>query len=196
MNKIISISAAAGLAMTIVFCNFIGFEKNYEDLQSDVLRMHIIANSDSTQDQNLKLAVRDRLLQSSEEIFGDCSSISEAEINVSENLELIEEISKEVINENGYDYTVKAELVNMEFDTRTYENFTMPSGTYDAVRVTIGQAEGQNWWCVMYPPLCIPASSDCSDYFSEGEYDIITRPEKYQVKLKCVEIYKKITGQI
>ena len=120
-----------------------------------------------------------------------------------EKLNEINDIVLEVIHENGYNYTAQTQLVNMEFDTREYGDITMPAGKYDALRVTIGEAEGHNWWCVMYPPLCIPAAekveSDektAEDYFDTEELDIMKNPEKYEVRFKCVEMFKELKSKI
>ena len=156
--------------------------------------MHILANSDSPADQALKLEVRDRLLASSEELFGEEIDFDHLEETVSGQLGRIEALAEEVLAENGASYSVSAQLVNMPFDARTYGELTMPAGNYDAIRVTIGAAKGQNWWCVMYPPLCLPAASDVvgdasaeEAYFSPGEQDMLDHPESYAVRIKCVE---------
>lgn len=192
-----------GLIGSIIFSNFAGFEKNLDNIEHEVLRMHILANSDAEYDQNLKLKVRDRLLENSDVIFAGCESLEEMKVKANENLSEINDIVLEVIHENGYNYTAQTQLVNMEFDTREYGDITMPSGKYDALRVTIGEAEGHNWWCVMYPPLCIPAAekveSDektAEDYFDAEELDIMKNPEKYEVRFKCVEMFKELKSKI
>ncbi len=192
-----------GLIGSIIFSNFAGFEKKLDNIEHEVLRMHILANSDAEYDQNLKLKVRDRLLENSDVIFGGCESLEEMKVKANENLSEINDIVLEVIHENGYNYTAQTQLVNMEFDTREYGDITMPSGKYDALRVTIGEAEGHNWWCVMYPPLCIPAAekveSDektAEDYFDAEELDIMKNPEKYEVRFKCVEMFKELKSKI
>lgn len=192
-----------GLIGSIIFSNFAGFEKKIDNIEHEVLRMHILANSDAEYDQNLKLKVRDRLLENSDVIFGGCESLEEMKVKANENLSEINDIVLEVIHENGYNYTAQTQLVNMEFDTREYGDITMPSGKYDALRVTIGEAEGHNWWCVMYPPLCIPAAekveSDektAEDYFDAEELDIMKNPEKYEVRFKCVEMFKELKSKI
>lgn len=192
-----------GLIGSIIFSNFAGFEKKLDNIEHEVLRMHILANSDAEYDQNLKLKVRDRLLENSDVIFAGCESLEEMKVKANENLSEINDIVLEVIHENGYNYTAQTQLVNMEFDTREYGDITMPSGKYDALRVTIGEAEGHNWWCVMYPPLCIPAAekveSDektAEDYFDAEELDIMKNPEKYEVRFKCVEMFKELKSKI
>jgi stage II sporulation protein R len=158
--------------------------------------MHILANSDSTEDQALKLKVRDALLENSSEIFGDCNSLAEAETNALQQLDRIQEIAQNVVLENGYDYTVKAELTTMQFDDRTYDNLVMPSGYYDAIRITIGEANGHNWWCVMYPAMCVSAVTDenqavAESYFDTATMDMLENHSKYVLKFKCVEWLEK-----
>ena len=107
------------------------------------------------------------------------------------------------MREEGYDYPVQAKLVNMSFDDRTYGDLTMPAGEYDALRITIGKAEGQNWWCVMYPALCVPnawsADGDRQTEqtsFDEAQQDLLEHPEQYRVKLKCVEWLEHMTARL
>lgn len=175
-----------------------GFSNDYQDLQNDVVRIHILANSDTEQDQNLKLQVRDRILEYTSGWVSGCSSAAEAEEIFSARIDEINSIAQEMVHECGYEYTTSSEVIRMDFDDRVYGNITMPHGSYKAVRVKIGSAGGHNWWCVMYPPLCVPAAGaevnidDYSGYFTEGEIDIMKNCDKYQLKLKCAEIYNNI----
>lgn len=189
----------AGLLIAIISANLIGFGKNCEGIEKSVLRVHILANSDSEADQSLKLKVRDAVLRETDGWFAECASVSETEQVVSGRLDEIEEIASRTIAEEGYSYPVACELVHMDFNTRVYENFTMPPGDYDALRITIGSAEGKNWWCVMYPPLCLPAAMDLEEFegeFTEEELEILRNPEKYQFKFKCVEWYQQIKEKL
>lgn len=202
--KKIDIALLIGFVIAIIAGNFSAFANNCDDIRSSVVRLHILANSDSKEDQQLKLMVRDRLLSSSDEIFGDADSIEIAEANVDANLRKIEDISREVIEENGSDYEVHAELANMYFTTRVYDNITMPAGYYDALRITIGEAKGRNWWCVLYPPLCLPAATqenspneevgaaNTDDYFTNEQSDIIEQSSDYEVKFAIVEVVESV----
>lgn len=143
-------------ALTIML-TLIPFEASCREIQQDVFRLHILANSDSEEDQNLKLKVRDEILKYTEDIYKNSNSKEEAIKLTSENLQSIANKAKEIVSENGYDYQVKARIADVYFNTRTYENVTMPSGTYKALQIEIGKAEGKNWWCVMYPSLCVGA---------------------------------------
>lgn len=188
-------AAAIGLLVAISVQFMTGFAADCGEIRNKVLRLHILANSDTQEDQDLKLAVRDRILEESGTLFNCLDSKEEAEQSVDENLEQIEEIAADEIERQGYDYPVKAERVRMFFDTRVYETFTLPAGQYDAVRVTIGEAEGHNWWCVLYPMLCLPAAQpqeELEQNFTESQADMIENAEDYQVEFATVEIIEKI----
>lgn len=192
-----------GIIGSIVFSNFVGFGKNLSNIEHEVLRMHILANSDSDYDQQLKIRVRDRLLEKSDDIFGKCENLEQMKNTVEDNKEMINEIVLDVIRENGYNYEANTELVNMEFDEKVYGEITMPAGKYDALRITIGEAKGHNWWCVMYPPLCIPAAESiesdnglAEEYFDKQEIDIMENPENYKIKFKCVEVFRELKESI
>ena len=180
-----------------VFYSLIPFEAECNEISNEVLRIHILANSDSQADQNLKLKVRDEILAYSEELFNSANSKEEAEKIVQENLAEIIAVAQKKVYDEGYDYKVNAEITNMYFTTRYYEQFTMPSGMYDALRVTIGEGEGQNWWCVMYPSICLSASIEsdekAKESFTDNQYDIVSSGE-YQYRFKVVEIFEKITS--
>ena len=125
-----------------------------KDLENNLFRLHVIANSDSSQDQNLKYIVRDALISYMNSICTNCITKEEA-ITIAENhKEDFYNIAKKTILENGFDYNVEIEIGNFDFPTKTYGDISLPAGFYDALRVKIGKAEGQNWWCVMFPPLC------------------------------------------
>lgn len=197
-NKI-NIALLLGLILTLAVSDFTAFTKNYESLQSDVLRMHILANSDSETDQSLKLLVRDELLRHTEELFGDCVTMDELLIRAEDVKGKITDIANSVLSANGADYTTSCEVVKMQFDERYYDlqggGATMPAGNYEAVRITLGDADGKNWWCVMYPALCIPYVTEkpvnSDEFFTEGEMDIMKNPEKYKVKFKILELWDK-----
>lgn len=192
------IAMITGLIFTlsVSFSDIMEFKKNLGNIESNVLRLHIIANSDSEQDQSLKLMVRDGILSGYSEIFENSDGIDEIVATAKEHLSEIEKTAEKIIRENGFFYDVSCEVVKMDFDKKDYENFTMPKGFYNALRIKIGSAEGKNWWCVMYPPLCVPATTeaDLSEYLTEEEIDIITNPKRYEVRFKCVEIYEKLFG--
>lgn len=187
--KKIEIAALLGFAAALTISSLGTSANTLHDLEKDVLRLHILANSNSCDDQLLKYAVRDAILEKGSVYFDNVSSCEDAKAVAKSCLPALEEIARETVAEKGYDYTVTAEFEKIPFDERTYEDVTMPAGVYDAVRICIGEAEGQNWWCVMYPPLCLPAAAeeDTDEYFTEDEKEMLTKPQKFRCKLKFLE---------
>lgn len=182
--KKIDASIILGLIFTLIIGNFNGFAKECENVTTQVLRLHVLANSDADYDQELKLKVRDAILNSTSEKL-NCDSLDKAQEVAISSLGDIEKIAEQTIKENGYNYTVKAEIVNMFFDTRYYENVTMPAGKYKALRVTIGSGQGKNWWCVLYPPLCV-SPAIATDY---DEIQVCTK-NGFKAKFKIVEWFE------
>ena len=162
------------------------------EIYEDTLRLHILANSDSEEDQELKLKVRDRLLTEYGEMLKG-ESIGEAVGIINGKLSEIEEDVEEWIREYGYSYDASVTLSREWYDTREYEDFTLPKGEYTSLRVIIGEGEGKNWWCVMFPPLCLdiasesaPADDGISSYTDE-EIRLISG-KKYNIKFKILEL--------
>ena len=151
-------------------------ELNYNDIKDKLIRFHVIANSDSKEDQNLKLKVRDKVVEVLSEKLASVKSIEEAEYILTENIECINKISKEVIEENNYAYEVNTMLSNENFPNKVYGDYIFPQGNYKAFRVIIGDGKGQNWWCVMFPSLCFVDES-------KNEVDSDTLKEE----IECIE---------
>ena len=176
-----------------------------EDISESVFRLHVIANSDSQEDQNLKYKVRDKILEYMNEISIDCSSKEEVIALAKENQEKFQDIAKKVIKENGYDYDVNVSIGNYEFPTKNYGDISLPAGNYDALRIEIGDAVGQNWWCVMFPPLCfvdvtsgvVPDESKetIKENLNDEEYNLISDTESPSIKFKfsLIEFFKGIS---
>ena len=177
-------------------CNILpihGEEKIYES----VVRLHVLANSDSSEDQELKLKVRDAILSYISPLVIDAGSREEAMGTITEHLERIKEIAQNVVAQEGYDYSVDATLTLEDYPTRNYEAMSFPSGEYVSLRVLIGEAEGQNWWCVLFPPLCLSAATQKSANeeafvavgLNSEQYKIITETDevKYKLKFKILE---------
>lgn len=187
-------SAVIAFVLTVIY-SVIPFQAVCAEIPNDVFRFHILANSDSEEDQALKLKVRDKVLERTKILFDTANSKSDAEKFVKANLETIEKIAQNEVYKNGYNYPVKAEVVNMHFDTRYYESYTLPSGMYDALRITIGNAKGHNWWCVMYPSICISTVDEgkdrAKDALSDDEYSVVT-DNKVEYKFFIVELFQKI----
>ena len=172
------------------------------DIADSVFRLHVIANSDSAEDQNLKYTVRDKVIEYMSSISQNASS-KEAVIEIAKaNLDKIQAIASQTIRENGYTYSVNVEVGNFSFPSKRYGDITLPPGYYDALRIKIGEAEGQNWWCVMFPPLCfvdvtsgvVPDESKeiMKQNLSNEEFDLISKNSN-EVKFKIVEVLQNFT---
>ena len=126
------------------------------NISSSVFRLHVIANSDSTEDQNLKYKVRDKILEYINTLIDVNSNSKEEVINiVNQNIAILKQVAQNTVYENGFNYNVNISIGNFYFPTKYYGDISLPAGYYDALRVEIGNAKGQNWWCVMFPPLCL-----------------------------------------
>ena len=175
-------------------CAF-SYAKNVSlDISESVFRLHVIANSDSKEDQDLKYKVRDSLLEYMNNICKNCSSKEEAISLVEKNKENFKKIAEDTIKSEGYSYTVNINVGNFKFPTKTYGDISLPAGFYDALRVEIGEAKGQNWWCVMFPPLCfvdissgiVPDESKetMKENLSNEEYALISDDSNTQIQFK------------
>lgn len=173
-----------------------------QDLSNNFFRLHIIANSNSDEDQELKLKVRDNIINYMNTLTYSGLSKQEAISLTSENLEVFQEIAKNTIKSNGFDYPVSIEIGNFYFPTKFYGNISLPSGYYDALKIQIGKAEGQNWWCSLFPPLCFvdissgiideQSEEDLKNNLSEEEFEIITNDsETIRLKFKIVEVFSQ-----
>lgn len=129
-------------------------ELKYEEIADKLIRFHVIANSDSKEDQELKLKVRDRVIEGLSAKLKDADSLDEARNLLVENVDFVNSVAKDVIIENNYNYDIKTTLSNENFPDKIYGDYVFPQGNYEAFRVIIGEGSGQNWWCVMFPPLC------------------------------------------
>ncbi len=200
MNKIhrIEISVALGLIVSIVV-SVVSFASECKNIRKDVIRLHILANSDSEADQQVKLAVRDALLESGGKIFSGTADKDNAVKYLEADKEKLIETANRVLKENGFDYESEVYLVKEYFNTRTYEDFTMPAGEYLALKIILGEGKGHNWWCVMFPPLCLPAATDKANLnavFTENEVNVIEGTEKYEIRFKIVEIIERIKDKL
>lgn len=194
LSKKIKISVTVGIVVAILF-SICSFAKTSEEIRSDVLRLHVIANSDTSVDQNLKLRLRDYILQEGKDIFNGSVNVENAVEKIEPVLPELEKSAKAFVNRAGFDYDVKICLSNEYFTTRTYETVTLPAGKYLALRVVIGSGEGHNWWCVMFPPMCVPAADkkdEIENVFSEKEIKLVESKPKYEPRFKVVEIYEQL----
>ena len=184
------------LIFSVLF-SFTRFESACADVRGSVLRLHILANSDSPEDQAIKLKVRDALLKEGENIFGYCENLENAEKLAAKNIDFLQKIAKKAIKNEGFDYPVSVFLGKAEFGTREYDKLTLPAGEYEAVRVIIGEGAGKNWWCVMFPPVCVPAAKaeDLSAVVGKEGEEITGNSREYVVKFKVIEIYEAIKSK-
>lgn len=160
------------------------------EIRSEVVRLHILANSDSGADQELKLRVRDAVLTAADGLLDGVSDTEQALVTVRDALPALQQTAQACVYENGADYAVTAALEETYFTTRTYESGTLPAGWYQALRITIGAGEGHNWWCVVYPPLCLSAASDpaqLSDVLDGEACDAVEHAGEYEIRFKVVE---------
>ena len=169
-------------------------------LADKVIRLHVIANSDSGADQALKLAVRDRVLEAAEGLYPPDADLEQARAALEENLEALAAAGQAEVETRGYGYPVTARLERCWFPTKEYGDFALPAGTYEALRVVIGDGAGENWWCVAFPPLCLGAASETVDeaaqagQCTDGQAKLIRPEEGYVLKFKCLELLGQLQG--
>lgn len=173
------------------------------NLSNAVFRLHVIANSDTDEDQALKLKVRDSLLGYMNEICSNCCTKAEAISIATQHKDEFQKIAEQTINDSGYTYSVKININNFYFPTKNYGDISLPAGMYDALRVEIGEAKGQNWWCVMFPSLCFvdissgvvddEAKENLEQNLEAESYTIISEDEKPDIKFKfkLIEFFAK-----
>lgn len=169
-----------------------------ESISTKVFRLHILANSDSESDQALKMKVKDKVISFSSDLYDGCKNVQDA-IKVSQdNVSNFKQTAQKVIAFYGYDYDAKVYVTKDYFPTRKYDNFTLPAGEYDCLKIIIGEGKGHNWWCVIFPEVCVSAYSEKGDkfdsYLTEEERKMI-ESKGYAVRFKAVEIYEKIKSK-
>ncbi len=169
------------------------FEAACSDLKSSVLRLHIPANSDSEEDQAVKLAVRDRILQHTDTVFSQSEDLESAIISAEQSIEEIQAVANSVLREYGCDYTASVSIGTAYFETREYDDFVLPAGEYRSLIVRLGKAQGKNWWCVVFPAVCLPAADgNLNDSASDESSKIAENAPRYVMKFKVVEWYERI----
>ena len=198
--KLKAIDISVFLTLIICIIATVSFENDCKGIREEVLRLHVIANSDEDYDQELKLKVRDAVLMSGEEVFSGSEDIISAESEIADKKDVILHSAIEAIRNLGYDYDVKIELARSYFPTRTYDNLTLPAGYYKAVRIIIGEGKGKNWWCIMFPPLCLPSATKkdeiISTFLTEEEMNIVTADPDYEVRFWIVEKYYELKNKL
>ena len=188
---------------------------NQESIAKKIIRFHVLANSDSNEDQALKLKVRDRVLAYIAPKLSNCKSINESREILKKYDKNINEIAESVIRENGYNYSVKTELSYVDFPVKSYGAIILPQGRYEAYRILIGSAKGHNWWCVMFPPLCFTditkgnvevekTQNEMKNVLTKDEYALVNNTkgdkknsdQKIIVKFKLLEEIKKLRNSM
>lgn len=167
-------------------------------LAQKMIRLHVIANSDSEADQALKLEVRDKVLDFTTTVLQRSADMEDAQVRLREELTRIETIAQREIAAQGYDYPVTAQLASAEFPLKEYDGFSLPAGEYMALRLVIGEGEGRNWWCVVYPPLCTAAAADMPQTAIQAgltgdDVSLITGEDTgYVLKFRSVELWEQL----
>ena len=172
-----------------------------ENLAGKLIRLHVLANSDSQADQAVKLQVRDAVLEAAEAQLEDCATVEAAEEQLRELLPELEAMASSALAENGFDYPVQAALTWEDYPTREYDTFTLPAGRYLSLRVRLGEGAGQNWWCVVFPPLCLGSVTETVEEtaadagLTEGQVSLITGEDQgYVVKFRAIELLDEFKG--
>ena len=191
LKKNLHFGVLIGLICAITL-SFARFDASCTELRHNVLRLHIIANSDSQADQCVKLLVRDSILQSTATAFDECCDLESAIIAAQEEIEAITENANSVLKANGMNYGATARIGKAYFDNREYDDFTLPAGEYTSLIVTLGEGVGKNWWCVVFPTICLPSAdaASLSDSVSKNSAVVAQNPTKYVLRFKFAEWYE------
>lgn len=200
-DKILLCVTAIVISLYMAFsCTY--FTASAGTVKGDVVRLHILANSNSEIDQEVKLKVRDALLETNASILSNSVTKENAKEHFTNSKEILLKTAKETLKQNGFDYNVKISLKEEYFETRAYGNLTFPAGQYTALKVILGEGKGKNWWCVMFPPLCVPAADglktneSTADYLTKSGERIVNGGDKYIVKFKLLEIYEELRDKL
>ena len=196
MRKLRKWLIGAALLAAVVYMGSIAADK--KQLSEEILRLHVVANSDNVRDQSVKLQVRDAVLAEAETITTGAETKQQAQELLSAELSRIEMAANAVLDEEGITDRARVTLDKEEYPKRYYDTFTLPAGVYDSLRVTIGEGEGQNWWCVVFPSLCVPAASEevedvaVGAGFSDSLSGAITDEPKYEVRFFLLDVLGRL----
>lgn len=187
------------VALCITFCTGLFAKAEQSKLSGELIRLHVIANSDSGSDQAVKLRVRDSILEVLTPMLDDADNVEEAESIIKSALPQLCRVAETNLQRNGKYYSAKAEICRETYPTRSYDGFALPAGDYISLKIILGAGSGHNWWCVVFPPLCM-ASVEDKDTFSglseESEKLITVDGSEYRVKFRIVELYEEIKQSI
>ncbi len=175
-------------------CSFFPFAAACGQLPRDVVRLHVVANSNGAEDQAVKLLVRDAVLEEAARWYQGAGSMEEASSQLCTHLQSIAGAARQLLGEQGVGYSATAQMTEMYFPTRDYGDFRLPAGRYRTLRVTLGEGAGKNWWCVVFPSLCLPAATQEEALLTlpEGERQVVEGGQEVQVKLKAVELWESL----
>lgn len=194
-KKLLGRALLCGFVLAVL-ASFFPFAAACGELPENVVRLHVIANSDSEEDQAVKLMVRDAVLEEAAHWYGGAQTMEEASSLLCTHLETLGDTARETLREQGMDYSAKVEMTEMYFSTRDYGSFRLPAGQYRTLRVTLGKGAGKNWWCVVFPSLCLPAAGETQEdlllTLPESEREIVENPEQFEVKFKAVELWEAL----
>ncbi|MBR2875531.1 MAG: stage II sporulation protein R [Clostridia bacterium] len=199
-DKLFLVSVIIGFVLYAAFA-ITYFANVSDEIRESVVRLHILADSNEQIDQSVKLKVRDALLEKNTELLSGKVTPENAEEYFEKSREELEKCANEVLEENGLNYKAEITLGKEYYTTRVYQNLTFPAGTYTSVKVVLGSGEGENWWCVMFPPLCVPVADGeiktddsivLEEYLGSDGKKIVTSEGKFKMGFKIVEIYEKL----
>ena len=196
MRKLIRRIGFCFLLAALVWCGTLIADR--QTLNEELIRLHVVANSDSDEDQAVKLRVRDAVIESLRSAMEGVADVEEAKAYLQENLPRIQQVANDTLEALGCDCEAVVTLCKETFDTRYYDTFTLPAGVYEALRITIGEGEGHNWWCVVFPTLCVPATSEgfadvaAGAGFSEELNGALTGEEEYEVRFFLLDVLGRV----
>lgn len=203
MNK--NTNLLTGIATAIIFLiiyNISSFAFQCNEIRANTIRLHVIANSDSPEDQDIKLKVRDALLDAGSNIFDGSVTPDNAQKKITDEINHLENTANSVLKKYNKNYHATVTLTTEYFDTRIYDDdITLPAGKYLALKVVLGEGDGKNWWCVLFPTLCLPATEKTdhnalkNTYSDTGKY-IVENSDKYEIRFKIIEIIEKLKNKV
>lgn len=196
MKKLLNRVVACLLLAVSVWCGAVLADR--ERLNDELIRLHVVANSDSEEDQQIKLQIRDVVVDSLREDLARVADVGEAKAYLQENLPKLQQLVEDTLEKAGFHGGAVVTLCKEAFDTRYYDTFTLPAGVYQALRITIGEGEGHNWWCVAFPTLCLPATTEGFEAeaagagFSNALTGALTGQEEYQIRFFLLDVLGKV----
>lgn len=200
MKNYIFYIIAGAIVFLYIWTTVFGNDLLQPSIASKILRFHVLANSDSVEDQAVKEEVRDAVGAYLQPLLEEAENLEETKRIIGNNIRAIEEVSKETLKANGYDYEVTARITRTDFPEKSYGSYTFPKGEYEALQIVIGEGEGQNWWCVLYPNMCFrgsvfevveeEAGEALREVLSPWEYADVFDAGEVQVRFKFLEFFR------